>query len=127
MFRVLLPEGEITESSSIEFIVEEVDKDAPSLSTFSRIKSADEYDKVNAIFIHLKSPSTKSLGYLISNFSQKEIKNIQSNLLEKGYYDFTKFKYVFSDEDLLTIADLKEDEKYYMLFSDSDFEAFFEN
>lgn len=42
------------------------------------------------------------------------------------FYQFS-LREIYSDDDLLTIEDLKEDEKYYMLFSDSDFEAFFEN
>lgn len=116
MYRVLLPEGELTLSSRIEFLKETVHESGGA--SINRLKSDNEFAEVNCIFIHLKAPYTTSDGVLIGNLSGLDIVDIKSSLLKDNCYDFTRFTY---SHDAVNMGDTKEDEKYYANFSESDF------
>lgn len=114
MYRVLLPEGELTVTSSIEFLVEQ----GGSVLRSESFKTSSDTDF--AVFIHCKMPFTKHNGVLIGGLSADKVSEIKNKLLTEGYYDFSCFDF---DNHAISAEDLIDDRQYYCLFTDSSFES----
>lgn len=118
MFRVLLPTGELTLSTRIEFLKGTFNKEKGRLE-LSRLESMDSISKANYMFVHLKSPQTTSEGILVGNLNNNEIYEVRSSLLEKGYFDFSNFSY--------SSCMNQNKVKYYLLLSENAFNFLLED
>lgn len=105
MFRVLLPDGELTLSTRIEFLKETVNCEKTGTTDL-----VVTLDGANAVFVHLKEPYTSSKGVLFSNLTPLDIEDIKSGLLRDSYFDFTRF---YSHKD----------ERYYEFLSEAEFNS----
>lgn len=109
MFRVLLPDGELTLSTRIEFLKETVNCDRSSTGLVDALPF-----EANAIYIHLKSPYTTKFGVLIGNLVSDDIEKIKTGLLKDSYFDFTSLDLVFD-------APIDCEKKYFTFLSEKDY------
>lgn len=112
MYRVLLPEGEITVTSSIEFLYEEINRDFNTAFLRAECLAPEDDKDHRALFIHLKLPYTKHDGVLIGNLSGTKVAEIKEKLLKDGYYDFSQ-KAMEYTQGLISASDAENDEIYY--------------
>ena len=110
MYRVLLPNGELTLSTRIEFLKETVNCEKAGIKGIERVVPFD----ANAIFIHLKMPYTSSQGVLIGNLTTRVIGEIKTGLLRDGYFDFSGLTLHFDES-------ANSDESFYSFMSETDF------
>lgn len=88
MYRVLLPDGELTVSARIIVLHCEVDKKGKY-----RCQDVGLYEtgkcEPNGLYVVLSEPYTSHYGFLYDFKDPEEIRSIIKQMLETGFYDFT--------------------------------------
>lgn len=121
MYRVLLPEGELTVTTSIEFLWEATTRVSGSKGLHLECFAPDNDADHRALFIHCKMPYTRHDGVLIGNLTGAKVNEIRKQLLKDGYYDFSDESMGYT-QGVVSADDAEDGEIYYAFLVEEDFQ-----
>lgn len=98
MYRVLLPDGELTLTSRVIPIHLEYNKELGYTSFHVASVSTD----ANALYVFLKEPDTNHNGVLINDLVSSQINEIFDSFLRNGYCDLSAFANIDKCESMST-------------------------